>query len=131
MKPVSSTFDEARLVHHADPVGVTKNFNRVFQQTIPGRVRTPLRLVQQPLGGIRDAVTNRFGYLPAVLAWYHRHQPSQVLGGLRTRLLAAKEVRETGAELQEISAPFIQFIGCHQTSGGLASLPLSAKRLTV
>jgi hypothetical protein len=98
---------------------------------VPGGIRTPLRLIQQTLRGIRDAVTDGFGHLPTVLAGQRRQQPPQVLGRLRTRLLAAKNIRETGAEAVEISAPFIEFFGCHRPSGGLVLPPLSAERLTL
>jgi hypothetical protein len=123
-------FDEAGLVHHADAVFVAKNLNRKLQQAIPSRICTPLRLLYYALHGIRDPVTDCIDHLPAVLARYRCHQPSQVLGGLRTWLLATKNVSETSAELQEICAPVIQILGCYQPSGGLVLPPLSAEWLT-
>jgi hypothetical protein len=124
---VLAFLDEAAFVHDADRTLLTKNLNRELPQSIPGGIRTPFRLVKQTLHGIWNAVTDNLGHLPAILARHRRHQSTQVLGGLGSRLLATKNVSETGAEPQKICAPLIQFLSSHRPSGGLVLPPLSIK----
>jgi hypothetical protein len=64
-------------------------------QPLPGSVRTPFRLVQEALRGIRCAVTDQLDRLPAILA-----QHPQVLGSLCSRPFATKDVGEASVEPQ-------------------------------
>jgi len=73
--------DEAALVRDATPVFVAEELNDVLQQAIPVGISLPLHPVQQPLRGIRDAVTDGFSHLPAILALHRSQQSTQVLSG--------------------------------------------------
>jgi hypothetical protein len=120
--------DKAGLVDHTYPARIAENLDAVLEQHVAGGIGIPPRTVQQTLHRIRDAFTQRFSHLPAILARHLRHQPAQVLRCLCTWLLATKYIPKPGAEAYKIYAPFVHFFVYHRPSDALLLSPLSTGR---
>src|SRR6266487_6272937 len=82
--------DEARFIHHQDPVCLSQLLDHVGLQFIAHRLLIPVRFLQQPLHPVGVRFSQFLSHLPAVLALHRREQPLQVAPNALSHLGTSK-----------------------------------------
>jgi hypothetical protein len=71
--------EDAGLIDDPDALRIAKRLAHEVLQDVASRLHVPVRAVEQPLSPIGCGIADRFGYLPAVLAFDGGEQSAQIL----------------------------------------------------